>query len=92
MSNNPYPTTPSLRMPRQTAGVNRHGAATGAATDGGVDPAILPLLAGAALPWLLAQQPVQDVLGSISSTLGGLADSAGSWLSGAADTIGGWFS
>ena len=79
MTNNPHTPAPSLRMPRQVAGVNRHGSATGATTDGGVDPAILPLLAGAALPWLLAQQPVQDVLGSAWNTVsGGIGDAVSS--------------
>jgi hypothetical protein len=82
MTNSPNTTVPSLRMPRQAAGVNRHGRATGATSDGGVEPAILPLAAAAAaLPYIMQIPVVQQTV-----------DDAKDWVSGAISDIGDFFS
>ncbi|WP_410565952.1 hypothetical protein [Amycolatopsis sp. cmx-4-61] len=71
MSHPTLPSTPALRMPRQSAGIDRHGRATAAlAGDSGVEPAILPVLLGGLLSSLLTTQPVQDTIGDVVSGIG----------------------
>ena len=71
-----YPNTmagPALRMPRQSAGVDRQSRGVpGGTGDGGLEPAILPILP--LLGSLASLPPVQNALSSVASTVGG-------WLS-----------
>jgi hypothetical protein len=79
MSHENISVAPTLRMPRQSAGIDRTAGATAAGTDGGVEPAI-PL--GAVLPLLLSLPPVQDALGGVIDIVGNAVSSVGDFFSG----------
>ncbi|MEV7095423.1 hypothetical protein AB0M80_21525 [Amycolatopsis sp. NPDC051045] len=71
MSHTTVPFAPALRMPRQSAGIDRHGSSTAAlGGDSGVEPAILPVLLGGLLTSLLTSDPVQNTISDVVDGIG----------------------